>query len=51
MDEFLKETRQFWESFYQRELDDEDARQIIANIKAFFEILIEWNDESNKPVD
>jgi len=51
MDEFLKETRQFWEPFYQRELSDEDARQIIANIKAFFEILTEWDDDSNEPVN
>lgn len=51
MDEFLKETCRFWESFYQRELADEDARQIIANIKAFFEILMEWDKDGNESVN
>ena len=45
MDEFLKETRQFWESFYQRELSDEEGRQIIANITSYFEILMDWDDD------
>ena len=50
MDEFIKESRQFWESFYQRELSDEDVKQIIANTRAFFEILMEWDDDGDEPI-
>ena len=50
MDEFLKETLRFWEPFYQRELSEEEGRQIIANIKSYFEILMEWDDDGNKPI-
>ena len=50
MDEFLKETRQFWEPFYQKGLSDEEGRQIIANIKSYLEILMEWEDDGNEPI-
>ena len=50
MDEFLKETLRFWEPFYQRALSDEEGRQIIANIKSYFEILMEWDGEGNEPI-
>jgi hypothetical protein len=42
-DDFLEETRVFWQSRSDRVLSREDAREIIVNMTGFFRILLEWD--------
>lgn len=41
--EFLTSTRKFWQGRAPRQLTDEDARQIIANVAGAFALLAEWD--------
>jgi len=39
----IEQTRKVWQPRIQRNLTDEDARQIAANVTGFFAILAEWS--------
>lgn len=40
--QFLEQTRRFWQKHTDRPLSLEDARQIAANVAGLFQILAEW---------
>ena len=41
---------EFWQSRASRELNEEDARQIVENITGFFDLLLKWEAaEHDKP--
>lgn len=42
-DDFIEETRAFWQSRTDRVLTREDAREIIENMTGFFRVLLEWD--------
>lgn len=42
--DFLLETKEVWELYYEKELMVEDARQIASNMIEFFSILNEWEE-------
>jgi len=44
-DKFLDETIKFWQPRMQRELSQEDARQITENINGFYRLLLEWDTQ------
>ena len=39
----IEQTRKVWQPRLQRNLTDEDARQIAENVTGFFAILAEWS--------
>jgi hypothetical protein len=39
----IARTRQIWQPHIQRDLTDEDARQIMHNVTGFFRVLKEWS--------
>ena len=39
----IARTRQIWQPRIQRDLTDEDARQIMDNVTGFFGVLAEWS--------
>jgi hypothetical protein len=41
--DFIEETRVFWQSRTERVLTREDAREIIENMTGFFRVLLEWD--------
>ena len=42
-EDFIIQTRDFWQQRTAGEVTDEDARQIIENVTGFFSILREWD--------
>jgi hypothetical protein len=42
-DNLIDRTRQVWQSRIGRDITDEDARQIAANVTGFFSVLAEWS--------
>jgi hypothetical protein len=49
--ELIGRTREVWQPRLARDLNAEDARQIVANIAGFFSILSEWQQaETSIPV-
>jgi hypothetical protein len=42
-DKQIARTRQIWQPRIGRDLTDEDARQIAANVTGFFAVLAEWS--------
>lgn len=42
-DKFLDEAIKFWQPRMQRDLSQEDARQITENLSGFFRLLLEWD--------
>jgi hypothetical protein len=42
-DNLIDRTRQVWQSRIGRDIADEDARQIAANVTGFFSVLAEWS--------
>ena len=40
---FLGQTRRFWQEHTSRDLEDEDAREIVSNVNGFFDLLVKWN--------
>jgi hypothetical protein len=42
-DNLIDRTRQVWQSRIGRDISDEDARQIAANVTGFFSVLAEWS--------
>ena len=41
--QFIQETREFWEKRTGQPVTDEDAREIIANITGFFKVIAKWD--------
>jgi hypothetical protein len=41
-EQFLEQTRRFWQEQTDRPLSVEDARQITANMTGLFQVLAEW---------
>lgn len=41
--EFISYTKQVWQPYYQEELSDNDAVEIIDNMTAFLNLLIKWD--------
>jgi hypothetical protein len=42
-DRLIWRTREVWQSRVERDLADEDARQIAENVTGFFSVLHEWS--------
>jgi len=42
-EQFLDKTIQVWQSHYEQTLTREDARQIIENVYAFFDLTSSWD--------
>jgi hypothetical protein len=42
-DNLIDRTRHVWQSRIGRDISDEDARQIAANVTGFFSVLAEWS--------
>jgi hypothetical protein len=42
-DNLIDRTRQVWQARIGRDISDEDARQIAANVTGFFSVLAEWS--------
>ena len=57
-DNLIDRTRHVWQSRIGRDITDEDARQIAANVTGFFSVLAEWSraemptpaNDAGKPV-
>jgi hypothetical protein len=45
-DEAIEETRRFWEAYTGQPVSEEDAREIIHNLAAFFDLLDKWDRET-----
>lgn len=43
--DFLLETLEVWQPYYEKELTGEDAREIATGMTGFFNILAEWDGE------
>lgn len=41
--DYINYTREVWQPYYQEELTDNDAVEIIDNMTAFMNLLIRWN--------
>jgi hypothetical protein len=55
-EQFKERTRDFWQRRTSRQLTDEDAREMIANVAGFFRLLAEWDritraEEEPPPTD
>lgn len=46
--EFLDETRRFWQKRTDRPLSLEDARQIAANVAGVFQVLAQWAEAEER---
>lgn len=46
--EFLDETRRFWQKRTERPLSLEDARQIAANVVGVFQVLAQWAEAEDR---
>lgn len=46
--EFLDETRRFWQKRTERPLSLEDARQIAANVAGVFQVLAQWAEAEDR---
>lgn len=46
--EFLDETRSFWQKRTDRPLSLEDARQIAANVAGVFQVLAQWAEAEDR---
>ena len=54
--DFNKRTRDFWQPRISRDLTEEDAREMTANMSGFFQLLAEWDltarrEEEQPPTD
>jgi hypothetical protein len=43
--ELLQLTLEVWQPLTSRQLSDEDAREILANVTGFFRVLARWDRE------
>lgn len=46
-DDFLHNTRTFWQSRTDRQLTTEDARQIAENVTGFLQTLVRWHRDDH----
>jgi hypothetical protein len=46
--DFNQRTRAFWQPWSSRELTEEDAREMAANVSGFFRLLAEWDREARR---
>tara|TARA_A100001015_G_scaffold302513_1_gene390804 strand:- start:1906 stop:2079 length:174 start_codon:yes stop_codon:yes gene_type:complete len=46
--EFLDQTLRVWQPLSDKPLDEEGARESIANISGFFDLLAEWEADDGK---
>lgn len=46
--QFIQETREFWEKRTGQPLTDEDAREIIANVTGFFKVIAKWDSRAKE---
>ena len=46
--EFIEYTKEVWQPYYEEELSDNDAVEIIDNMTAFLNLLIEWDREEKE---
>jgi hypothetical protein len=46
-DDFLNNTRSFWQSRTDRQLTTEDARQMAENVGGFLQTLIRWHRDDD----
>ena len=44
----LKKTIEVWQPLSEKELNEEDAQEIIENITGFFSTLKRWDDEERR---
>jgi len=44
----IEETRRFWEARTGQPVSEEDAREIIHNLAAFFDLLDKWDRETQE---
>lgn len=49
--EMLRRTIAFWQPRYERELTEEDARQIVENLVGFFRTLRRWPTTTGFSID
>ena len=40
--ELINYTKEFWQPYYQQELTEKDAVEIVDNMTAFFNLLSKW---------
>lgn len=48
-EQFLEQTRRFWQQRTDRQLTLEDARQIAANVAGIFQVLAQWAEAEDRP--
>ena len=49
--EFLDQTLRVWQPLSDKPLDEEGARESIANISGFFDLLAKWEADDEKKED
>lgn len=48
---FINGTKRVWQEWAEVEITDEDAREIIQNIRGFFGVLAEWRERDEQQED
>ena len=46
-EDLIERTIKLWQPYYPFQLTREDAREIIENMKAFYSLLIEWQERED----
>lgn len=49
--QLIDETIEVWQPYYDKKLTDEDAREIIENVAAFFGALMGWRRDLRNRID
>jgi hypothetical protein len=49
--EILEKTIRVWQPLSEKQLTEEDAREIVENLTGFFSLLGEWERENGKEED
>jgi len=49
--EILEETRCLWQQRTEQPVSEEDARRMVGNVVAFFQLLDEWDQHGTKNND
>ena len=47
-EQFLEQTRRFWQKRTDRPLSLEDSRQIVENVTGLFEVLAQWAEAESR---
>ena len=48
-DDLLRKTRRVWSKVYRRPIDDDEATEILMNVKRFAEVLLKAAEGETKP--